>query len=91
MAVSLGLHSASAKSVDPYGNQRRTPEGVRTQRSKDWVQGWWEHIAPQPIYIRDKYELKAACQKWSKITGREFIPKAFMKPKSQGKGFEWSF
>lgn len=87
----MGLHSATAKSVDPWGNQRRTPEGCRTERTKDWIRGWWEHIGPEPIFIQDKYHLKQECIKWGKVRDQEIIPKAFMKPKSQGKGVEWSF
>jgi len=27
------------------------------------VEGWWEHIAEEPIYIRDKKHLMEECQK----------------------------
>ncbi len=91
MAISIGQHSATAQSLDPWGNAKRTIEGKRTARQKDWVQGWWEHIGPEPVYIRDKHHLKQVCQAYSKQVGREFIPKAFAKPKSQGKGVEWNF
>ncbi len=71
--------------VDPHGNWRRSPEGRRIARSKDWVAGWWDNIAPHPIYIRDKQHLKEVCNKYG------VIPKAFMKPKSQGKGTDWNY
>lgn len=87
----LGQHSVTASSLDPLGNAKRSLEGRRTARQKDWVVGWWEHIWHEPIYITDKYHLKQVCQQYSKVIGREIIPKAFAKPKSQGKGIEWSF
>lgn len=89
--ISMGQHSAIAKSSDPYGTGRSSPEGRRLMGNKDWVKGWWECLGPQPIYIRDKYHLKEVCTEIEKRTGRRLIPKAFMKHKSQGKGVEWSF
>ena len=91
VAIMMGQHSAVAKPADPYGTGRSSPEGKRIMRKKDWVEGWWECIGPQPIYIKDKYHLKQVCMEEEKRTGRCLIPKAFMKPKSQGKGVEWSF
>lgn len=70
---------------DTYGTFRSSVEGKRVSHKKDWVEGWWENIAPEPIYIRDKYHLKEVCNKYN------VIPKAFAKPKSQGKGMEWTF
>jgi len=77
--------------ADVYGNYRGSAEGRATQRKANWVEGWWENIAPNPVYIRDKHHLKQVCEAESRRTGRIIIPKAFMKPKSQGKGYEWSF
>jgi hypothetical protein len=71
--------------LDPYGTMRKSAEGRRVARKKDWVEGWWENIDKEPIYIKDKEQLKAECQK------RGVIPKAFAKPVSQGKGLEWTF
>lgn len=51
----------------------------------DWVkQGTWEHIDPTNPNMRfsSKSELKAACER------RGLLARAFMKPKSQGKGYE---
>ena len=48
----------------------------------DWVKGIWEHIDAKPIKIESKAHLFAECAK------RGHIPKAFMKPKSQGSGWE---
>lgn len=76
---------------DFYGQARHSTEGKRTQRKSDWVQGWWEHICPEPIYVNDKYELKKICQAESRRTGRTIIPKAFMKWRSDGKGIAWNF
>lgn len=76
---------------DPHGNARRSDEGKRLNRKKDWVEGWWDHIGPEPIYCRDKYDVKRACEAVSKRLGKLVIPKAFAKPKSQGKGVEWAF
>jgi len=77
--------------LDPYGTMRSTPEGRRTAGQQNWVRGWWENITPQPVFIEDKYHLKQVCQAYSKQIGKDVIPKAFAKPKSQGKGIEWSF
>lgn len=79
------------QTLDPYGNQRNTPEGRRVAGQKNWVRGWWEHILPEPVFVEDKYHLKKICQDYSKKVGRDVIPKAFAKPRSQGKGYEWSF
>ena len=76
---------------DIYGNYKRSEEGKRTNRKPDYVAGVWENIAPTPIKVADKYELKKACQAESARQGRVIIPKIFMKPKSQGKGIEWNF
>ena len=50
--------------------------------TNDWVKGYWEHIGPEPIYIESKEQLIRECEK------RGVMPRAFMKPKSQGPGFE---
>jgi hypothetical protein len=76
---------------DKYGTFRNSDEGRRVARSSNWVEGWYENIAPHPIYIRDKYELKRVCQEWSAKTGRVIIPRAFAKRASQGSGLEWNF
>lgn len=76
---------------DPFGTSRRSEEGRKIQRSPNYVEGWWENIAPRPIYIKSKAHLKEVCLAESKRTGRTIIPRMFAKPKSQGKGFEWSY
>jgi hypothetical protein len=47
-----------------------------------WVEGWWDHIDREPIYISSKKQLLDECEK------RGLMARAFMKPKSQGRGFE---
>lgn len=79
------------RQVDPYASSKRSVEGKRVARKSNWVEGWWENIGPTPIYCTTKEEVKAACIRQGKLTGRVIIPKCFMKAKSQGKGFEWSF
>jgi len=71
--------------VDAHGNWKRSPEGRRLSRKKDTVQGWWDNITTEPIYIHDKYHLKEVCRK------HNVIPRMFAKSKSQGKGLEWDF
>lgn len=70
---------------DRYGNYKRSVEGKRVARKSDVVEGWWENITTHPIYIKDKKHLKEVCQKYG------VIPKIFAKPKSQGKGLEWTY
>lgn len=77
--------------ADPYATTKRSSEGKALARQKDWVAGWWECLDEKPIYIRDKYHLKKVCLDIQRRTGKVLIPKAFMKPKSQGKGVEWNF
>lgn len=90
-SIVMGLHSAVAKTQDPYGTMRRSVEGRRVARRADWVEGWWENLGPEPIYIKNKEHLKKVCLDIEKKTGKKFVPKAFAKPTSQGKGLEWSF
>lgn len=85
MAVCVRPHT------DQYGTSRHSVEGKRVARKANWIEGWWENIAPEPIYIRDKAHLKQVCLEQSKRTGRTIIPKAFCKPASQGRGIEWSY
>ena len=61
------------------------PKDTLHIKTDDWVtKGVWEHIDPlQPnMRFNSKQELFDACEK------RGHIPKAFLKPKSQGKGWE---
>jgi hypothetical protein len=76
---------------DTNGNFKRSEEGRRVARRPDVVEGWWDNISSEPVYIKDKYHLKQVCQEQSRRTGREIIPRMFAKTKSQGKGIEWSF
>jgi hypothetical protein len=55
---------------------------IAAVHTHDWVKGWWEHIDKEPIYIESKEHLFKECEK------RGVMPRAFMKPKSQGAGFE---
>ena len=71
--------------LDPYGSSRHSVEGKRVARKLDTVEGWWENIDRDPIYIKDREHLKRECNK------RGVIPRAFSKSKSQGKGLEWSY
>jgi len=87
----LGQHSAVATSLDPYGTSRRSVEGERVKKQRDWVRGTWENIGPKPVFIRDKHHLKEVIMAENKRTGKNLIPKAFMKSSSQGKGVEWNF
>jgi hypothetical protein len=50
--------------------------------TESWIEGWYEHIDTKPIYIRDKHQLIRECE------SRGLLARAFMKPKSRGKGFE---
>ena len=52
--------------------------------TESWVPGLYEHIDKQPIYIESKEHLFHECEK------RGLLAKAFMKPKSQGQGYEHS-
>ena len=56
-------------------------EGIAIQ-THDWVKGVWTDIGPEPIKIESKEHLFRECEK------RGVIPRAFMKPKSSGAGFE---
>jgi len=71
--------------LDPYGTCKRSVEGKRVARKPDYVEGWWENIDREPLYIKDRAHLKQECQK------RGVIPKIFSKPASQGKGLEWTY
>lgn len=76
---------------DFYGQAKHSIEGKRLARKKDWVSGWWEHIDKEPVFVRDKYELKKICLEVGRREGRTIIPRAFAKVKSDGKGLEWNF
>lgn len=76
---------------DAFGTSKRSSEGRRIKRSPHYVEGWWENISAKPIFIKDRQHLKEVCLAESKRTGRTIIPKMFAKPKSQGKGFEWTY
>lgn len=56
-------------------------EGIAIQ-THDWVKGVWTDIGPEPIKIESKEHLFRECEK------RGVMPRAFMKPRSQGPGFE---
>ena len=71
--------------MTPEQIKRVAEEPVRSDfmvNTERWVAGVYEHIAEEPIYIRDKQHLFAECDK------RGVVPRAFMKRKSQGKGIE---
>jgi hypothetical protein len=57
-------------------------EETTAVHTHDWVKGTWEHIGPEPIKIESKEHLIRECEK------RGVMPRAFMKPKSRGQGFE---
>lgn len=58
-------------------------ERVNNVATHDWIkQGDWEHITGTPLKFNSKEELVAACKK------HNCIPRAFIKPKSQGSGYE---
>lgn len=50
--------------------------------TESWVPGWYEHIDSKPIYIESKKHLIHECEK------RGSFARAFVKPKSQGAGYE---
>jgi hypothetical protein len=58
------------------------PNEAVAVHTHDWVKGVWEHIAPEPIKIESKEHLIRECEK------RGVMPRAFMKPRSRGAGFE---
>ena len=89
--MTIYINTPKGMQNDIYGTCRSSQEGKKVMRSANWVEGWWENIGPQPIFIHDKYHLKQVCEEESRRTGRTIIPKAFTKSKSQGKGIEWSF
>ena len=63
------------------GHKASTPH-IATE---EWIrQGTWEHIDPKNpnLKFNSKAELIAACDKFG------VMPRAFMKPKSQGRGYE---
>lgn len=73
---------------DIHGTCKSSEAGRQVARSNNWVEGYWETLG---CHIKDKQHLKQVCQDIERKTGNKFIPKAFMKPSSQGKGVEWSF
>lgn len=62
--------------------QEAAPVTSPAVHTDEWIPGWWEHIDTKPIYIESKKHLFAECEK------RGHLPKAFMKPRSQGEGWE---
>lgn len=58
------------------------PKNTLNINTEEWVEGWYEHIGPEPIYIESKKQLFEECEKHGNM------PRAFLKPKSQGKGYE---
>ena len=83
--MSIQVHMPTGMKDDHYGNYRSSVEGKRTNNQRDWIRGYWENIGPNSIFIQDKYHLKRECEKHG------VMAKAFMKRKSQGKGWEWNF
>jgi len=35
-----------------------------TIRDDSLIRGWWEHIAPEPIYIESRQHLREVCKKY---------------------------
>ncbi len=71
-----------------YERDSSVPENitpVAIHNEDKWIEGWWEHIGSEPIYIHNKKQLFEECTK------RGNLPKAFMKPCSQGKGHEFKW
>jgi len=67
------------------GCESLTPKDTLNIITYNWVkQGEWEHIDPWTPNMRfdSKEELIRECEK------RDLYPKAFMKPKSRGQGYE---
>lgn len=87
----MAIFNSLALKADELGQCKSSSEGRATMRQRDWIRGWWEHIGPEPVFIRDKQHLKQVCQAESRRTGRIIIPRAFAKPKSDGRGIEWTF
>lgn len=105
MAEPMNLLSSSVKKHDPIGGNRKTvayicpkhgffrndhcpkchkEEDGLAVHTHDWVKGVWTDIGPEPIKIESKEHLFRECEK------RGVIPRAFMKPKNTGQGFEIS-
>lgn len=95
LAPSVQKHGISKRTVIGYGCPRHgytrgdhCPKCAKEEaaapavHTHDWVKGVWTDIAPEPIYIESKEHLFRECEK------RGVMPRAFMKPKSQGQGFE---
>lgn len=60
-----------------------TGASVPSFQSDSWINGTWEHITSEPITITGgRKELIEVCKKYN------VMPKALLKPKSQGKGYE---
>ena len=62
--------------------EEERPNKAPNINSQRWVEGWYEHIDREPIYIKDKKHLVRECEK------RGLVARAFMKPKSRGDGYE---
>jgi len=86
VAIICPAHGFTQGSSCPQCTETR-PKDTLHINTYDWVkQGVYEHIDPsQPnMGFNSKEDLKVACEK------RGLLAKAFIKPKSQGKGFEHS-
>jgi len=84
VALICPKHGFSATPTCPHCIEEGVKDTVHIN-TYDWVRsGEWEHIDPDLPHMRidSKEQLKVECEK------RGLIPKAFMKPKSQGKGWE---
>lgn len=86
VALICPKHGFSATSFCPHCDVAKPNETVHIN-TYDWVrQGTWEHIDSNLPHLKidSKEDLIRECE------ARGLYPKALMKPKSQGKGFEIS-
>lgn len=80
VALICPSHGFVRGGVCPECAARREAEfGVGTD---SWVEGWWDDLGPEPVYIHNRKHLIEECSK------RGLAPRVLLKPKSQGRGLE---
>jgi hypothetical protein len=73
----------SGKVTIKESTSRPDPYSRRLVNEDEWINGTWEHLGPEPVHITGgRKQLVEECKKVG------LFPKALMKPKSQGKGWE---
>lgn len=46
----------------PHCGELATQQLGMRHRYKNFIEGWWEHLAPHPIYIRNRKHLREVCR-----------------------------